>query len=357
MDRKLIRKREILKEVYSSSLRITVAVLATIGLLEMFMLVYTLLRPELFGEKIGIYRNFYFSLLTVALLYLGLNLYVNQNMDRRYQLLNVVNPICASFFFLWAIGISYLDMTSTGTVNPTVFMTFSMTVPISFFLFPGLYILICLIADAFLLFLVVNSGGYFGLLINTSIFLIFQLLLGYGFLDLKVRLSERVYDEKEQALIDALTGMGNRRSYMDFLKNSIPLSPDFRYLEVDINGLKEVNDNMGHEKGDAMIIGAAECLEQTFGPYGRVFRIGGDEFVVLMNTSRDRLDGLFSKYESRMKEWSERSGIPLVAAYGCASADELPDTDPRELARIADQRMYDAKAEYYRRVGKERRRS
>ena len=54
------------------------------------------------------------------------------------------------------------------------------------------------------------------------------------------------------------------------------------YLAVDINGLKEVNDTFGHEAGDQLIIGAANCIERAFGDYGKVFRTGGDEFIVLL---------------------------------------------------------------------------
>lgn len=350
------RNGEVLKEVYSSSMGFTVVVLAAVGLLEVCMLIYTMVRPELFGERIAIYRTFYIALLSVAVFYLGLYRYVRQDMDGRYRLLNVANPICATFFFLWALGISYFDMKATGIVDPSVFMTFSMTVPISFFLFPGVYIPICVIADVCLLFLVAQSGGYFGAIVNSSIFMIFQLLLGYGYLQLRLRLSERVCVEKENAMIDAMTGLGNRRGYAEAMRQCAVLPPDFRYLTVDINGLKEANDHLGHDRGDALITGAARCLESTFGAYGQVFRIGGDEFAVLLRAGRERMDALFAEYAERQKDWSAKNGMELVTSCGCASAEEQKDADVHELAKAADQRMYDAKEEYYRTRGKERRR-
>ncbi len=57
-----------------------------------------------------------------------------------------------------------------------------------------------------------------------------------------------------------------------------------------------------------------------------------------------------------MASWSERNGMTLSAAYGCVSCAELPDRSITELARLADTRMYEAKALYYQNSGRDRRR-
>ena len=128
------------------------------------------------------------------------------------------------------------------------------------------------------------------------------------------------------------------------------------YSTIDLNGLKEINDSFGHVTGDKMIVGAAECIAQAFGARGKMYRIGGDEFVVLPHADADGQAALFEDYEARMRAWSEESGVPLSASYGCAAHAEFPDKRITELARTADDRMYAAKAAYYRTSGRERRR-
>ena len=74
------------------------------------------------------------------------------------------------------------------------------------------------------------------------------------------------------------------------------------------------------------------------------------------NADADGQAALFEDYEAHMRAWSEESGVPLSASYGCAAHAEFPDKRITELARTADDRMYAAKAAYYRTSGRERRR-
>lgn len=96
-----------------------------VGLLEIFMLIYTLVNPALFGQYIGIYRKFYVSLLTAAVVYIALDILIKKDIQRRHRWLNVVNPLYAAFYFAWALGITYFDAVKYGVADPTVFMTFS----------------------------------------------------------------------------------------------------------------------------------------------------------------------------------------------------------------------------------------
>ena len=52
-------------------------------------------------------------------------------------------------------------------------------------------------------------------------------------------------------------------------------------MMMDVNGLKKTNDIFGHIVGDELLIGSAECIIKAFGAYGRCFRAGGDEFIVI----------------------------------------------------------------------------
>ena len=352
------RRNRILEGVYHSSWSTSMITQAIVAALEIFMLVYTLVNPELFGQYMKIYRRFYIALLTAALVYILMNIYIKKDIERRHMWLSIANPLYAAFYFAWALGITYFDAVKYGVADPTVFMTFSLTVPLSFFLFPSVYTIIVAAADAAIFYIMTMVSASIGPMINLSIFIIFQLVLGISFLRLKMKLAERIVKEQENAEIDVLTGFPNRRAYInDIQKLSQEPAPDeLAYLAIDMNELKEVNDSRGHEAGDRLIVGAAKCIENCFGEKGRMYRIGGDEFVVILSAREDELNGLLADYEREMASWSERNGMTLSAAYGCVSRAELPDHSITELARLADKRMYEAKASYYQSRGRDRRR-
>ncbi|MBQ0052793.1 MAG: GGDEF domain-containing protein [Treponema sp.] len=108
-----------------------------------------------------------------------------------------------------------------------------------------------------------------------------------------------------QSNIDELTGLYNRRAYEDDLKHHEEnhAEPKFVYAAIDVNGLKQVNDNIGHSAGDEMICGAADCLKETFCDYGRIYRTGGDEFVVMFSADEDTVKHLSDSVEKAAGEW------------------------------------------------------
>ena len=352
------RRRKILKGVYSSTWETSVIALAMVAVLEIIMLIYSTINRALFGEYVWKYRIFYILLLSMAVVYLVLYVFVKKDMERRYVLLNVANPFCAVFFFAWSLAITLSDALKYNVIDPAVFMTFSLTVPLSFFLFPAVYAAIVLAADIVMLYATATVSGELGPMINLTIFFLFQLVLGISYLRLKMRLAERIVQEEENAGIDVLTGFPNRRQYEDELKKLLtePVPEEMVYLAIDMNGLKEVNDTYGHDVGDNLIVGAAQCIEQCFGKLGKRFRIGGDEFVVLIAADNENLPQLLGEFKKRMEQWSDEKALTLSAAFGSAARAEFPGKSVTELARIADRRMYEAKTRYYQAHGKDRRR-
>ena len=107
-----------------------------------------------------------------------------------------------------------------------------------------------------------------------------------------------------------------------------------------INRLKEVNDKKGHLAGDELILRAAECIGECFGVPGEsnCFRIGGDEFAAIVKRiSRDEIDRRLAWFTERQKE----TGMSVAA--GLAYAEEIGETDFRELFLKADRNMYSDK--------------
>jgi len=138
---------------------------------------------------------------------------------------------------------------------------------------------------------------------------------------------------------DPLTGLYNRRFYMDEIKKitigeNLPLS----IVMADVNGLKIINDAFGHDKGDELLVIAAKILEKVFGEYGFVARIGGDEFVcVLKNTTKESAKKLVELVDINLKS-ENVSGIKVSISMG---VDSLYDDTPIEkIVSFAEDDMY-----------------
>ena len=151
---------------------------------------------------------------------------------------------------------------------------------------------------------------------------------------------------RRAALTDALTGLHNRRAFeADLLNFAEQAQQDGRPLgliSLDLDGLKNVNDAGGHASGDALLTSVARQLQRHFEPAGRVYRMGGDEYAVLL-WSEPELVALELESEMRRLEAElHRQGHPAALSSGYASWPR--DTArPEELPRLSDERMYEQK--------------
>ena len=151
-------------------------------------------------------------------------------------------------------------------------------------------------------------------------------------------------EARDQAMKDSLTGIRNKKAYFE-LENSIQNSIDngilhpFAIAICDINDLKKTNDEQGHAAGDELIRNACRLICDTF-KHSPVFRIGGDEFAVVLNGQdyehRTMLCELLrDKAVFRMKN---RSGA--VVACGIATFDAHKDHGVADVFKRADDLMY-----------------
>lgn len=154
---------------------------------------------------------------------------------------------------------------------------------------------------------------------------------------------------EEYANMDKLTDFYNRRAYENQIEEYIKKTPvrDFVFIALDINGLKEVNDNLGHIAGDELIRGAAKCMARAFGSHGRVFRVGGDEFAALIFADNDELKLILKDFDELVASWSGELAKTLSIAYGCVQND-VEHMSIKDMENEADKRMYEAKARYYK---------
>lgn len=136
---------------------------------------------------------------------------------------------------------------------------------------------------------------------------------------------------------DALTGVYNRNKFNQVVDSREPISR-LGVACFDLNGLKEANDRLGHGAGDTMLRQAAEQLQRHFS--GRVYRTGGDEFVVL--------DSVLDQAAFRAAVEAVQAGMAacsISCSVGVCWREEA--CCPKEQLEEADQLMYQAKRHFY----------
>lgn len=181
---------------------------------------------------------------------------------------------------------------------------------------------------------------------------------------IKVLCTTQVIDEekrKEETLIfqsntDELTGFYNRRAYEDdvALYPDCPPEPGFTYVSMDVNGLKVVNDSLGHAAGDELLRGAAECMKRCLGNYGKIYRTGGDEFVAIIFADEEKLERIQADFEETTALWHGDVVDSVSVSCGYVTKREFPKETVLEMAQIADNRMYESKTKYYSKKGIDR---
>lgn len=158
---------------------------------------------------------------------------------------------------------------------------------------------------------------------------------------------------KEEQLLrssttDELTRCYNRRAYEQDIKK-LTADKKFLYLSADVNGLKAVNDRLGHAAGDELLCGVAGCMKQSFEDYGKVYRIGGDEFVTILFTDEEQFGIIKQNFDLLVDNWSGDTVPHMSVSCGAVWSDEQQWESVREIAKLADQRMYEKKSEHYAR--------
>lgn len=151
---------------------------------------------------------------------------------------------------------------------------------------------------------------------------------------------------KQMAYHDQLTGLYNRAAYAEYISHSNFNPEDHIVVMLDLNNLKRCNDTQGHEMGDRYITNSATLIEQVFGTVGKCYRMGGDEFCVLLNkiSLREcaaRVKRLHEEVSRHNQEHPTNFTIQIACGYEAYNKDI--DYDLNDTLRRADKMMYHEK--------------
>lgn len=149
---------------------------------------------------------------------------------------------------------------------------------------------------------------------------------------------------KELAEKDTLTKCYNRNAYTEYIQKGLP-GESLYIVMLDLNDLKKCNDTLGHMEGDRYLTDSAALIRSVFDSYGRVYRIGGDEFCVIMeNTSEQEIHSLIEKLTREEAAYNEQSRtVHMQIAFGYARYEAGRDTDLDKTRSRADMLMYENK--------------
>ena len=219
-----------------------------------------------------------------------------------------LHTICMCFLDVMLLSVGLLITLVSAPQQLTVtLIPVALLVPLFFDVKPCVFLTVVGLSDLiYLIFApIVKPGDILALdMVDVLAFSIAGIVIGT--IITKVKVERYVYANRIRriALQDGLTECFNRKAYVDDTSNLSSEYPnDFVYISMDVNGLKVVNDSLGHEAGDELIIGACKCINESMKSHGDLYRTGGDEFIALIKASDDEIDRIERDIVDISGEW------------------------------------------------------
>ncbi|MCW9016575.1 MAG: EAL domain-containing protein [Kangiellaceae bacterium] len=180
------------------------------------------------------------------------------------------------------------------------------------------------------------------------------ILIILGYHQLRLRSANKKLEERErevwhQANFDFLTGLPNRRCFHHRLKDTLAASKrsgrPFSLLLIDLDGFKNVNDTMGHDQGDQLLVEVARRIKSSLRSTDTLGRLGGDEFVVILDCGDQQrnIDLVVNRILLCLRAPFDLSEQVIISASIGISVCPNDSSNPVELLKQADQAMYEAK--------------
>lgn len=145
------------------------------------------------------------------------------------------------------------------------------------------------------------------------------------------------------AYIDSLTNLGNRAGLHRYAELLWHKGTPFTCAYIDIDRLKHCNDTFGHTEGNRYILSICRALTETMEPNDLLFRIGGDEFVLVSPTTDEaELEQRLERTRTNLIEATSGGKAPMIASFsfGCSRVDPLAGDTRRQMTMDADRKMY-----------------
>lgn len=156
---------------------------------------------------------------------------------------------------------------------------------------------------------------------------------------------KKAWEMQMKACMDEMTGLYNKNKLRDIIEDK---TYDYQKIAVifwDLNGLKNTNDNYGHQAGDNLIIKVAESIRRIAGNEDIALRNGGDEFILIIpKGTAEKAQKTIDRWKKELKKISEGCDFPVTASVGYAVGEKETLED---VIAAADEKMYQCKQKVY----------
>ncbi|MEH1925223.1 MAG: sensor domain-containing diguanylate cyclase [Nostoc sp.] len=162
----------------------------------------------------------------------------------------------------------------------------------------------------------------------------------------QMELIQEVRNRKQASLTDELTGLHNRRGFFLMAEQELKIAHRMKALcwviFIDLDGLKQVNDTLGHDMGDALIIDAGRLLKQSFRSSDIVARLGGDEFIVFISSYFKDADSIQEYLQANIANFNQQQNrnYELSMSMGIECYSPESDMSLEEVIARSDKLMY-----------------
>jgi len=298
------------------------------------------------------------TLLMTLLCPISYGLYVRENLPTREK--KFFDNFFISLFIVYAalcLLLEYLDIVGLRDTLPitlvfiTIFAIYFMTVlHLEVFYYKnekasdelrGILIFIAFaLAELIHYYLNGQKGTSYFIMIGTVIYIVLSVFNQFkGYNERRKIREDKEYFEK-MAYTDALTAGNNRAKYIKDLEKIID-PRGFAIIQADTDRLKYINDYFGHSHGDQAIIDTHEVLNKNFAKIGKVYRVGGDEFsVIIKNTNIDEINRIIEQVKKDVDLIAEKRAYDFSISFGIVEYDASLDEDIHATRVRADYKMY-----------------
>lgn len=307
--------------------------------------------PSSLAYLVGYISLFTFSAITLVLFYKW-----KQDIDRNYRKIYHAQAIESFIYVLWAVSFTYVGSEMRGNFDYLIFVSMMTLLPLFVYVKQVYWTFLQVTGTACVFWMASHHDRFFAFCINFMVFSIVSLVASWLMHHIRCSYYIRQIElEKEKEKVhriayqDALTGLPNRHSYNErfYSLNDYPNKEHIILMVCDINGLKKVNDEMGHKAGDELIRGAGECLQKAFSGIGTIYRMGGDEFAGIMECSEEQIEEAIRNLENITSNWKGTNVQQVSVSIGYASVRNNPSLSLDALFTNADNAMYEAKRRHY----------
>ena len=270
-----------------------------------------------------------------------------------------LHSVCMYVFDILLLSIGLLITLVSAPEQLTVtLIPVSLLIPLFFDTKPFKFLIVVLASDLVYMICapIVKPAEILALdLVDVLAFSFAGILIGTVITRVKIERYVYAREIRRAAIYDGLTACLNRAAYNEFLEENKKVSDNFTAVMIDINGLKGVNDNLGHKAGDEMIITVASAMKFVFDKFGKCYRLGGDEFIAFVEVEEKKLEELVDSFRKVLAQNDGEFVKSITVSIGCSNATISKSNKITDIISEADKKMYEDKAEYYARTGLKRR--